>query len=103
MTKTITASELASNLADVMDSVRLHGDRYVVEDGRGPVAAIVPVSEEEGAVSDRERFFQLAETIANRNRDVPPETIESAINQAIQEVRAERRRKAGCGSSWTRM
>ncbi|NUN98781.1 MAG: type II toxin-antitoxin system Phd/YefM family antitoxin [Candidatus Omnitrophica bacterium] len=94
MTKTITASELASNLADVMDSVRLHGDRYVVEDGKGPVAAIVPVSEEEAGRSTTERLVHLMETVAERNRDIPPETIAAAIDQAVREVRADRRQKA---------
>lgn len=92
MTKTITASELASNLADVMDSVRLHGDRYVVEDGKGPVAAIVPVSEEERVASAHHDFFELAERIKARNQGTPPEQIEAAIEEAIAEVRAQRRR-----------
>ncbi len=42
MTLTISATELAANFSEVLESVRDHGDRYVVElDGR-PIADIAP-------------------------------------------------------------
>ena len=48
MTQTISAIELAEHLSEVLESVRDHGDRFVVElDGR-PIADLAPRSAEAG-------------------------------------------------------
>ena len=48
MTQTISATELAENLPEVLERVRDHGDRYVVElDGR-PIADLAPRSADLG-------------------------------------------------------
>lgn len=49
MTQIISATELAEHLSEVIERVRDHGDRFVIElDGR-PIADIAPRAADEGA------------------------------------------------------
>ena len=43
METTITATELAKNLSDVLNRIRYRGERFVVERNGEPVATLAPV------------------------------------------------------------
>ena len=94
MRKNISTQDLKTHIGEVVDAVRLRGDRYIIERRGKAVAAIVPLSVHENDERNRRRFFDLIETIHQKNRDVPPEQIETAIAQAIAQVRREKRRQS---------
>jgi prevent-host-death family protein len=91
MQKNISTQELKIHVGEVVDAVRLRGDRYIIERRGKAVAALVPLSVNEKDERDRQALFNLIEEIAERNRNVPAEKIETAIKQAISEVRRSKR------------
>ena len=94
MRKNIGTQALKARIGEIVDEVRLRGDRYVIERRGKPVAAIVPLHVNEAFESNRQRLFSLIETIHERNRSVPVRRIEAAIAQSIEEVRRERRKRS---------
>lgn len=97
MRKNISTEELESSVSEVMESVSRRGDRYIVECAGKPVAAIVPLFIDENYERSRRRFFEHLDEIAQRNKDVPPEELDAVVEQAIREVREERRKRRGEG------
>ena len=93
MRKTISTQELKVHIGEIVDTVRLRGDRYIIERRGKPVAAVVPVEVEETHRRNRQALFDLMEKAAQRNRGIPPKKIDAAIEQAIREVRASKRAK----------
>ncbi|MFQ5789936.1 MAG: type II toxin-antitoxin system Phd/YefM family antitoxin [Acidobacteriota bacterium] len=93
MRKSISTQELKSRVGEVVDAVRLRGDRYVIVRRGKPVAAIVPLSVNESYERKRTELIALMNDVASRNRRIPAERIEEAIEQAVGEVRRRRRRK----------
>lgn len=87
MKRAITTQALKARIGDIVDEVRLRGDRYIIERRGKPVAALVPVSINDQYERNRERFFQLVEQVHASNRDVPVSDIESAVESAVREVR----------------
>jgi len=51
------------------------------------------VSEYVQSLVARESFFRVADRIQERNKDVDPEMIQQEVDQAVEEVRAERRKQ----------
>jgi antitoxin (DNA-binding transcriptional repressor) of toxin-antitoxin stability system len=92
MQKTISTQELKNSIGEVLDGVRLRGDRYIVERRGQALAALVPIRVHENYEKRRERLFEMIEAIHMRNKDVPSEEIQEAIDRAIREVRAEKRK-----------
>ena len=90
MRKSISTQELRNKVGEIVDSVRLHGDRYIIERRGIPVAAVVPVEESERYDQERAKFFDLVDNIHQRNRGIPEEEIQTEIDRAIEEVRSER-------------
>jgi prevent-host-death family protein len=100
MKRTISAVEARKRLGELLESVYYRGDEIVIERAGKPMAVVIPSSRYEAIERKRERMWQLIAEAHERNKDVPPEVLEREIEQAIQEVRAERRareasRKAG--------
>jgi prevent-host-death family protein len=95
MKRDISTQELKTRIGEVVDSVRLRGDRYIVRRRGKPVAALVPLEVNESFERDRDRIFDLMETVAERNRNVPDAEIEAAIDQAVKEVRRAKAAKRG--------
>lgn len=91
MKKSVSTQELENRIGEIVDSVHLQGDRYIIERDGKPVAAVVPVEVMEIDEQERTRFFDLIEKIHERNKVIPEKEIEDAINQVIAEVREEKR------------
>ena len=94
MRKNISTQDLKTHIGEVVDSVRLRGDRYIIERRGKAMAAIVPLTVNENDERNRRRLFDLIDTVHKKNRDVPPEQIDAAITQAITEVRQQKRRQS---------
>jgi prevent-host-death family protein len=91
MKKNISTQDLKTHVGEVVDAVRLRGDRYIIERRGKPVAAIVPLSVSENDERQRRRFFELLQTVRQQNQNVPAEQVEDAITQAVAERRGRKR------------
>ncbi|MEQ8820973.1 MAG: type II toxin-antitoxin system prevent-host-death family antitoxin [Sumerlaeia bacterium] len=91
MEKTISTRDLRATVGEIINTVRLRGDTYLVEQRGKPQAALVPLHIYEAYQNNRKRLVELMDTVAERNADRDPEEIEAAIDEAVAEVRAGRR------------
>ena len=96
MTQTIKASEARQQWSELINKVFRKETRVIVEKSGIPVAAIVSAEDLERLnrydQERRERFKALEETW-EAFKDVPAEEIEAEVAQALEQVRAENRRK----------
>jgi len=100
MKRTISAVEARKRLGEILESVYYRGDEVIIERAGKPMAVVIPSSRYEAMERKRDRMWELIAEAHERNKDVPPEVIEREIEEAIKDVRAERRareasRKAG--------
>src|SRR5581483_7631265 len=93
MSRRVTVEELQQSLDESIQGVADRGDEIVVERNGQPLAAVVPMREYEALKRSRDRFWELIELNRAANRDVDPTEVEAAVEQAIREVREERRAK----------
>ncbi|MBI1785437.1 type II toxin-antitoxin system prevent-host-death family antitoxin, partial [Candidatus Sumerlaeota bacterium] len=84
---------LKVHIGEIVDTVRLRGDRYIIERRGKPVAAVVPVEVEEAYARNRQALFEIMERAAQYNRGIPQKKIDAAIDEAVREVRQARRAK----------
>lgn len=92
MRRDISTQDLTARISEVVDAVRLRGDRYIVKRDGEPVAALVPLAIDENYERDRARLFDLIDEIHEQNRDRSPEEIEAAVKESVTEVRSARRK-----------
>lgn len=92
MKKNISTQSLKASIGEVVDAVRLRGDRYIIVRRGKPVAAIVPLNVSEAFERKQIELFALMERVSRRNANIPTKRIDEAISQAIREVRGQRRR-----------
>ncbi len=89
MLKKITAKEMRVRLGEVMDQVRLKGDRFIVERNGRAMVAVVPLEINEAYEHDRKYFFQLIRTIQQKNAKLPLRQVEKDVAKAVAEVRGK--------------
>ncbi len=95
MQKTVTTQGLKSGMGDIVDAVRLRGDRFVINRGGKAVAALVPIHAFRAMERCRERLIELMNEVASRNVDKGDRGIERVIVEEVRAVRKQRRRDAG--------
>ncbi len=88
MEKHVSTRELKASLGEIVDSVRLRGDRYVIERRGKPVAVLVPVDVHESLRRSRHRLADLMDEVSGRNRDTDPADLEAAIEEAVTQARS---------------
>ncbi len=93
MQKSVTTQGLKTAIGEIVDAVRLRGDRYVIERRGKPVAALVPIQALRAMEHGRKRLFALMEEVASRNIDTPDEELERIIDEEVLAVRTQRKRK----------
>ncbi|HHE41347.1 MAG TPA: type II toxin-antitoxin system Phd/YefM family antitoxin [Dehalococcoidia bacterium] len=86
MLKMISAQKARQNFGELMDEVRLRGDRYIVNRGDKPLVAVIPVEEYLAWEQARERLYRRIVEMRERNRQQESEEIELQIRQAIEAV-----------------
>jgi antitoxin (DNA-binding transcriptional repressor) of toxin-antitoxin stability system len=91
MKKNISTQNLKTHVGEIVDAVRLRGDRYIIERRGKAVAAIVPLSVNENDERQRRRFFELLQDVRQQSQDVPAQQVEDAIAQAVVESRNRKR------------
>ncbi|MBX7247043.1 MAG: type II toxin-antitoxin system Phd/YefM family antitoxin [Candidatus Sumerlaeaceae bacterium] len=92
MRKAISTQALKSRIGDVVDEVRLRGDRYIIERRGKPVAAIVPLSLNAAYEQSRSKLFTLIETVQRQNKAASQSKIDDALFKAIVQSRSKRKR-----------
>lgn len=93
MKRTISAVEARKRLGEILESVYYRGDEVIIERAGKPMAVVIPSSRYEAMERDRETIWDMIEEVHERNEDVPYEVIQREVDEAIREVRAERRAK----------
>ena len=87
MLKRISAQEARQRFGELMDEVRLKGDRYIIERGNRPMVAVIPVEEYAAWEKVRERLYKKVSQIRERTQDVDSEALEKEIEEAIEAAR----------------
>lgn len=87
MLKKISAQKARQNFGELMDEVRLRGDRYIVNRGNKPLVAVIPVEEYIAWEKARERFYQKIVQIRKRNQGIESEKLEREIREAVEATR----------------
>ncbi len=86
MLKKISAQKARQNFGELMDEVRLRGDRYIVNRGDKPLVAVIPVEEYLAWEQARERLYSRILELRERNRMQDAEQLEVEIRQAVAAV-----------------
>lgn len=86
MLKKISAQKARQNFGELMDEVRLRGDRYIVNRGDKPLVAVIPVEEYLAWEQARERLYSRIVLMRDRTRREDSEILEGEIRQAIAAV-----------------
>ena len=84
MLKKISAQKARQRFGELMDEVRLRGDRYIVERGNRPMVAVIPVEEYVTWEKIRERLYKKVRQIRERNQEIDSEVLESEIREAVE-------------------
>lgn len=86
MLKKISAQKARQSFGELMDEVRLRGDRYIVNRGDRPVVAVIPVEEYLAWEQARERLYSRILEMRERNRMQDAQQLEEEIRQAVAAV-----------------
>ena len=86
MLKKISAQKARQNFGELMDEVRLRGDRYIVNRGQKPLVAVIPVEEYLAWEQARERLYSRIVVMRDRTRREDAQTLEQEIRRAIAAV-----------------
>lgn len=100
-TSPVSIDELRSNLADIINRVTYANDRVVVKKHNREVAMIISLDEYEKLMDPTKRLTKLKwdehvkklDEFRARIPKFDPKEMEKAIDEAVEEVRAEKRVK----------
>ncbi len=87
MTEPITAPKVDNKTSGIVEPVSQSGDRRMSKRDETPEEV------EARMLQNTKRLGEIMERASAHNKDIPSEVLDAAINQAIEEVRAEERRK----------
>ena len=97
MKRRISAVEARKRLGEILESVYYRGDEVVIERAGKPMAVVIPAERYEAMERSRERLFELIENNWERNKDVPFDEVEREVQEAIKEMRGQRRDEVRSG------
>ncbi len=86
MLKKISAQKARQNFGELMDEVRLRGDRYIVNRGAKPLVAVIPVEEYIAWEQARERLYSRIVEMREKNKREQSDQLEGQIRLAIEAV-----------------
>jgi len=87
MLKKISAQKARQNFGELMDEVRLRGDRYIVNRGEKPLVAVIPVEEYVAWEQARERLYKRIVEMRQANEEKESSLLEQQIKEALEAVR----------------
>ena len=86
MLKKISAQKARQNFGELMDEVRLRGDRYIVNRGEKPLVAVIPVEEYVAWEQARERLYSRIVQMRQANEEKESRLLEQQIKEALEAV-----------------
>jgi prevent-host-death family protein len=93
MKKRISAVEARKGLGEILEGVYYRGDEVVIERAGRPMAVFIPPHIYENMERRREEFWKRIEEVQERNKDVPGDLLLAEAEEAIEEVRRNRRER----------
>lgn len=92
-TTTISAVQARKQFGRLLDKTFYRGESFVVERSGEPRAVIVPLQEynemKRRQNDAKNRLFEMIDKTRERNKNVDPKEIQTAIDTAVEDVRKE--------------
>ena len=90
MGKEVSAIELQQKFVELLNGVYHNGDQLIIRNANKPLAAIIPIEIYDRLIKQREEAFFVLDRIWEKAPKVSEEEVQTDIEQAIAEVRAEK-------------
>lgn len=94
MTKIINALKARRNLGQIMNEVAIKEDDYIIERAGKPLVAVISIEKYQCWENEKYDFFKWMKTVREKTKNISPDEIENAVDEAIEAVRSEIREKA---------
>ncbi len=99
MTQTVSAQDVRNKFAEVLNTAVYGSTNIVITRFNKPQAVIINYKEYERLMNPRLRFtekeweegFKIFDRLRAKTRNIPPRQVEKAVNEAVEEVRKEKR------------
>lgn len=99
MTQTVSAQDVRNRFAEVLNTAVYGSTSIIITRFNKPQAVIMNYKEYERLMNPRLRFtekewedgFKIFDRLRAKTRNIPPEQVEKAVNEAVEEVRKEKR------------
>lgn len=91
--KTLDTNSVRDRLGEILDEAFYQGTEFVVQRRGKPLAAIIPYSSYEHFDRERREAFKVFHEIWEANKDADPDEVARIVDQAVAEVRRERRKQ----------
>lgn len=91
--KIVDTNNVRDRLGEILDEAHYQGNEFVIQRRGKPMAALIPYSKYEQLERGREQLFRVFHETWEANKDADPEKIAADVERAVEELRAERRRK----------
>jgi len=91
MAKIVDTQMVRDHLGDIINQAHYRGDEFLVQRRGRSVVAIIPVEMYEQLLRERKEAFKVFHETWAAHQNVDPEQLIEDVQQAVDEVRAERR------------
>lgn len=99
MTQTVSAQDVRNKFAEVLNTAVYGSTNVIITRFNKPQAVIMNFKEYERLMNPRLRFtakewedgLKIFDRLRAKTRNIPPEQVEKAVNEAVEEVRKEKR------------
>jgi prevent-host-death family protein len=88
MVTQVGSREARNNFTDIIGRVHYSGQITIIERSGKPMVAVIPIDMYNRLVAERDARFQALDHIRSRLPDVPVETVEKDVAEAIAAIRA---------------
>lgn len=94
MKKTITAMEARKGFGEMLNSVALKDDKYIIERAGKPIAAVVSISElqrmEESEEEARKRYFAWQDEMRKKFKGLKGKEVNKLVDDAVSWARKQK-------------
>ena len=91
MTTTVSSKDARDNFTDILGKVYYSNDAIIIEKKGRPFGVVIsPADYIRYKKAAKERFFEIASSVQEKNKNVDPDHALDAVNETVEEVRADR-------------
>jgi len=87
MVKCMGSQEAREYFADLVGRAHYGGKVTIIERSGKPMVAVIPIDMYNQLVAEREARFKVLDNIRSRLPDVPPETVQKDVSDALAAIR----------------